>query len=310
MRHPAALLIGGNAEIVARLSEQFEVLGETDLDARGADISCILWQGHAGCDGALMDRMPNLKIISNYGVGYDAVDVRAALDRGIMVTHTPDVLNDDVANTAIMLVLTTTRNFLSDAAYLKAGRWSAEGEAPLSRSIRGRKVGILGLGRIGKATAEKLGVFGVEIGYHGRSQQDVPYTYYPTLIEMAEAVDILIAIAPGGAGTRHLINAEVMQSLGPEGVLINIGRGSVVDEDALIAALRNGQLGAAGLDVFEHEPHVPDALIELENATLLPHVGSATVETRKAMGDLAVDNLIAFQTSGRPVTPVPECQTE
>jgi lactate dehydrogenase-like 2-hydroxyacid dehydrogenase len=306
VKKPAALLIGGSQRTRDSLAQHFEVLGQDDLPNRGAEIAYFLWQGHGGCDAALMDQMPGLKIISNYGVGYDAVDVAAAKARGVMVTHTPNVLNDEVANTAVMLLLMVMRNALADADYLAQGRWAAEGEAPLSRGIAGRKVGILGLGRIGKVLVDKLGVFGVEISYHGRSQQDVPLTYHPTLEQMAEAVDVLISIAPGGAATHHLINAKVLEALGPEVVLINIGRGSVVHEAALVDALQAGRLGAAGLDVFEHEPHVPPALIELPNVTCLPHVGSATVETRNAMSDLAVENLVQFLATGRPVTPVPE----
>lgn len=308
MTGPAAVLIGGTERTRAGLAEAFEVLSPEDLDARGAEVHYLLWQGHGGCGTDLMDKMPNLRIISNYGVGYDAIDVKAAIDRGIMVTHTPNVLNDEVANTAVMLLLMTMRNALADAAYLAQGRWASEGEAPLSRGIAGNKVGILGLGRIGKALVEKLQPFGLEISYHGRSKQDVPLGYHPTLVGMASAVDILVSIAPGGAATKHLINQDVLEALGPKGVLINIGRGSVVDEAALIACLSDGRLGAAGLDVFEHEPNVPQALIDLPNATCLPHVGSATVETRNAMSDLAVRNLVEFHASGTPVTPVPECQ--
>lgn len=264
--------------------------------------------GHSAIGADLMDALPDLKIISNFGVGYDAIDTPAAVARGVMVTHTPDVLNDEVANTAVLLMLATARNLVQDEAYLRSGRWEKEGSAPLSRSVRGRTVGILGLGRIGQAVAEKLGVFGVDIAYHTRSRKDVPWRYFDNLVEMAEAVDILIVITPGGAETRHLVNAEVLNALGPDGMLVNIARGTVVDETALVAALAEGRLGSAGLDVFEHEPKVPAELIAMSNVTLLPHVGSATVETRQAMGDLAVENLVAFATSGKAVTPVPECR--
>lgn len=275
--------------------------------ANGEKIGYVLSSGHGGVTGAMMAQMPNLKVISNYGVGYDAVDVGTAVPRGIVVTHTPNVLNDDVANTAVMLVLTASRNFLADNAHLMAGNWP-KGAAPLSQSIRGKTVGILGLGRIGMVTAEKLAVFGVKIVYHTRSKRDVPYDYYDDLTKMAQDCDILISIAPGGASTNKIINREVMDALGPDGLLVNIGRGSVVDEEALIAALREGRLDKAALDVFEDEPNVPAALITCPNVTLLPHVGSATVQTRQAMGDLAVENLTAFLATGKAVTPVPECQ--
>ena len=313
MSKPHMLMIGyATRRSLDRLAESFTVHRmpedrEAFLAEHGGEIEYLMSNGHGGVPAALMDRLPKLKIVSNYGVGYDSVDVATAVSRGIMVTHTPNVLNDEVANTAIMLMLTTARNFLHDNAYLKAGRWAQGGEAPLSRSVAGLTVGILGLGRIGLATAEKLGVFGVDIVYHTRSKRDVPYRYYDDLTAMARDVDILISIAPGGPSTLKIINRQVIDALGPDGILINVGRGSVVDEDALIAALQDGRLGKAGLDVFANEPNVPQALIEHPNATLLPHVGSGTVETRQAMGDLAVENLTAFHTTGRAVTPVPEC---
>ncbi|MDJ0825692.1 MAG: 2-hydroxyacid dehydrogenase [Rhodobacter sp.] len=314
MTKPQMLMIGAATErMLGQLAEVFAVHRlpedrEGFLAQHGTDIEYLLVNGHGGVPGDLMARMPKLRIISNYGVGYDSVDVATAVRHGVVVTHTPDVLNDEVANTAVLLVLATARNFLHDNAYLKAGRWPEEGEAPLSRSIRGLTAGILGLGRIGKATAEKLQAFGVTVTYHGRSEQDVPYRYYPDLVAMARDADILICIAPGGPATRHLIDRAVLDALGPDGTLINVGRGSVVDEAALIAALQEGRLGKAGLDVFEHEPHVPAELMAMETVTLLPHVGSATVETRQAMGDLAVENLTAFHATGRAVTPVPECR--
>jgi len=314
MAKPDMLLIGtATQRMLDQLGEYFTVNPmPADRDAflaeRGGDFEYMLVNGHGGVPGALMEKLPNLKIISSYGVGYDAVDVGTAAPRGIIVTHTPGVLNDEVANTAVMLLLTTARNFVADNAYLRAGTWATDGNAPLSTGIAGLKVGILGLGRIGLATAEKLAVFGVDIVYHGRSKRDVPYDYFADLTEMAQAVDVLISVAPGGAATQGIINRQVMDALGPDGILINIGRGSVVDEPALIAALQEGRLGRAGLDVFANEPNVPAELIALKNATLLPHVGSATVETRQAMGDLTVENLVSYLTTGKAVTVVPECQ--
>lgn len=297
-----------------RLTEMFEVCTPSAEDrdaflaAEGAGISHAILVGHARLDGAFMDQMPNLKIISNFGVGYDSIDVEAAIARGVLVTHTPNVLNDEVANTAIMLMLAAARNLVQDEAYLRSGKWETEGSAPLSRSVAGMTAGIVGFGRIGQAIAEKLTVFGTNTVYHARSDKGVGYKYYADLTEMAQVSDILIVITPGGPETRHLINVEIMAALGPQGILVNVARGTCVDEQALIRALQDGTLGSAALDVFEKEPHVPDELIALGNVTLLPHVGSATVETRQAMGDLAVDNLLQFQADGTAVTPVPECQ--
>ena len=257
-------------------------------------------------DAALMDRLPNLEIIANFGVGYDTVDARAAAARGIVVTNTPDVLTDEVADLTLGLLLATLRRIPQAERYLRAGRWP-EAPFPLSPSLRGRRIGILGLGRIGQAIARRLEGFGVAIAYHGRSRQaDVPYAYHPTLLGLAEAVHVLIVVAPGGPETAGLIDAAVLRALGPEGVLINVARGSLVDEAALAAALREGTIQAAGLDVFAKEPHVPAELIDLDNAVLLPHVGSASHHTRAAMGQLVVDNLLSWFEGRGPLTPVAE----
>lgn len=285
----------------------------SDLDAflneRGEAIAAVATNGHDGLKPEIMARLPKLRIISCFGVGYDAIDAKAAAGRGIMVTHTPDVLNADVANTAIMLMLAVSRRIVVDDAYVRAGRWPKEGAAPLRQSIEGKRVGILGLGRIGETIARKLAAFDCEIVYHSRNRKpDVPYRYYDRLADMAKDVDFLVVIAPGGAATHHLVNRAVIDALGPDGTLINVGRGSVVDEAELVAALKEGRLGAAGLDVFEDEPRVPEALFAMENVVLLPHVGSATVETRRAMGDLTVENLLRFFADGKAVTPVPECK--
>ena len=277
------------------------------LDDHGDQVTGLLPPGHMRIDGALMDRLPNLKVISTYGVGYDAIDAAAAAARGIFVAHTPGVLNDEVANTTILLVLAVYRDVINQDAYLRSGQWAADGPAPLTRSIAGSTVGFLGMGRIGQAIAEKLGVFGVDILYHTRSPKDVPFDYCPDLVNMATRSDVLIVITPGGAATDKLVNKNVLDALGPRGTLINIARGSVVDEAALIDALTEGRLGAAGLDVFADEPNVPPALVAMKNVVLLPHVGSATQATRQAMGDLACDNLDVWLTTGRPLRPVPEC---
>jgi lactate dehydrogenase-like 2-hydroxyacid dehydrogenase len=241
-------------------------------------------------------------------VGYDGVDVDTALKNDVIVTHTPTVLNAETSTTAILLMLSCYREFSSCEQYARSGAWETQGPHALTRTADNRKVGILGLGRIGEAIAQKCLAFGSTISYHTRSKKDsVPYTYYSSLVEMARDVDCLIVIVPGGAGTKHMVNAEVMDALGPAGVLINVARGSVVDEQALIKALQEKRLGWAGLDVFENEPHIPEELRALKNVVLLPHVGSATVETRSAMGILTVDNIISHLTEGKAITPVPEC---
>ncbi|WP_210164930.1 2-hydroxyacid dehydrogenase [Afifella pfennigii] len=279
------------------------------LQEIGPSIRGLASTAFAAADKPLIDALPNLEIISHLGVGYDTVDVAHALSRGIAVTHTPDVLNDEVANTAILLLLSAARRFVEYDRYVRAGRWEEEGDPPLTHGIAGRKVGIVGFGRIGKTIAEKLKAFHAEIVYHGRREQkDQPYRYYADLRQMARDCYALVVITPGGAETHHLISGEVMEAIGPDGILVNVARGPVVDESALIAALQEGRLGYAALDVFEKEPHVPEALRKLDNVVLQPHQGSATVETRRAMGDLVVDNFRAF-FAGRPLlTPVPEMQ--
>ncbi len=262
--------------------------------------------GHRPVDAALMDRLPRLEIIANFGVGYDSVDAAEAGRRGIVVTNTPDVLTDEVADLAIGLLIATIRQLPQADRYLREGRW-LERPFPLTATLRGRRVGILGLGRIGKAIAKRLEAFGLEVAYHGRSPQpDAPYRYYPTLTSMAQDVDVLMAVAPGGPETQHIVNAEVLEALGPEGVLVNVGRGSVLDERALIAALKAGTIRSAGLDVFEDEPRVPAELIAMEHVVLLPHVGSGSVHTRDAMGQLVVDNLVSWFAGQGPLTPVVE----
>ena len=311
---PLLLKIGAPTErMLDRLSEHFEIEPmPRDLDAfaddEGKRVEAMLMVGHAAIDDALMARFPSLKIVSNYGVGYDTIDAEAAAARGVVVTHTPGVLNEEVASTAILLALACHRQLVRDDAYVRSGEWERSGAAALSRTMHGRTVGILGMGRIGGAIARKFEAFGCPILYTSRSEKDVPYEYVPDLAEMAERSKILVVITPGGDETRGLVDAKVLEALGPEGVLVNVARGSVVDESALIDALGDGTIMGAGLDVFEDEPRVPMALRESDRTVLLPHVGSGTVETRQAMGDLAVDNLVSFFQTGKAKTPVPECR--
>ncbi|MGI9481094.1 MAG: 2-hydroxyacid dehydrogenase [Hyphomicrobiales bacterium] len=288
--------------VMAALESEYDIvrLWTADDEAavfaeHGKEIEAVATGSHYRTDGAFMDKLPNLKIISSFGVGVDHIDLDAAKARAIAVGNTPDVLNDEVANLAIAFILTTSRRFVEWDKYVRQGRWEYEGDPPLSRGIRGKTVGILGLGRIGKDIAQKLEVFGCNIVYSGRTEQPgQTYTYYGDLTEMASMSDYLIAICPGGPATHHIVNQQVLEALGPEGTFINIARGPVHDEEALIAALENGKLGAAGLDVFEDEPRVPMALLEMDNVVLQPHQGSATIETRKAMGDRVVDNLASY----------------
>jgi lactate dehydrogenase-like 2-hydroxyacid dehydrogenase len=262
--------------------------------------------GHTPVSAALFDALPKLEIVSSFGVGYDHIDAAEAGRRGLVVTNTPDVLTDEVADVALGLLISTVRQFPQVDRYLREGKW-LNAPYPLTASLRGRKVGIVGLGRIGKAVAHRVEAFGLPVSYHGRTRQaDVPYRFYPSLVEMAADVDVLISVAPGGASTHHIINAEVLKALGPNGVLINVGRGTVVDEQALIEALQNKTILSAGLDVFEDEPRVPQALIDIEHAVLLPHVGSASVYTREQMGQLQVNNLVSWFDGKGPVSPVVE----
>ena len=261
---------------------------------------------HAIVDAALMSRLPNLQLVTSFGVGYDHIDAAWAGAHGIIVTHTRGVLDDEVADIAMALTLATVRKLPQAERYLREGRWPG-GVYPLTASLRGRTMGILGFGRIGKAIARRAAAFGLDVVYHGRTQQtDAPYLYYPTLIGMAKACDILVVAAPGGADTRHIVDRAIIEAVGPDGIIVNVARGSLIDEVALIAALRDGKLLGAGLDVFENEPHVPPALLALDNAVLLPHVGSASRHTRQAMADLMIANLDSWLDGKGPLTPVPE----
>lgn len=315
MTRPAILLPSRPMRLVDEaLSERFAVRRlyeaadrEAFLAAHGAEIRGMAVGANPRIGADLLDRLPKLEIVSSFGVGYDHVDAQAAAARGVVVTNTPDVLTEEVADLALGLLLATVRRLPQAERWLRAGRWASEGPFPLSPTLRTRTIGILGYGRIGRAVARRLDAFGVTVVYHGRRrQEDAPHRFYDSLLAMARDVDTLICVAPGGEGTRHLVSTEVLAALGPEGVLINVGRGSVVDEAALVAALDAGVILSAGLDVFEDEPHVPAALVARDDVVLLPHVGSASVHTREAMGRLVVDNLVSWFSGAGPLTPVPE----
>jgi len=251
-------------------------------------------------DGKFMDALPKLEIISNFGVGVDAINLEDAKKRGIIVTNTPDVLNEAVADTALALVLNTVRRFPRSEQYLRAGNWASRGPHPLTTDAGGKVLGILGLGRIGEAIAKRALACGMQIRYHNRRRKDAPYPYDPDPVTLAKNSDVLMVVTPGGPETAKLVNTRVLDALGPEGFLVNIARGSVIDEPVLLRYLQEKRIAGAGLDVFADEPRVPPEFFTLENAVLFPHVGSATVETRKAMGDLQIENL-RLHFAGKPV---------
>jgi lactate dehydrogenase-like 2-hydroxyacid dehydrogenase len=257
--------------------------------------------------GSFMARFPKLEIVSSFGVGYDHMDVKWAAAHGVIVTNTPEVLTEEVADTALGLLLSTVREFPQAERYLRAGKW-VERDYPLTKAtLRNRTVGMVGMGAIGQAIARRLQAFGVPVVYHTRRpRREVSYLHCPSLIEMARAVDILMVIVPGGPSTQNLINADVLDALGPDGILINMARGSVVDEPALIKALREKRIMAAGLDVYAKEPEVPQELVAMDCVVLFPHLGSASVYTRDKMNQLIVDNISAWAAGKPPLTPVAE----
>ena len=311
---PEVLLIGPLRPVLARGFADFAVhkFGEatdrTASSATAAHIRAIAVSAPLRpVDDALFAAFPKLQIVASFGVGYDHIDAKAAARRGIVVTHTPDVLTEEVADTAIGLLLNTVRELPQAERYVRAGKWPS-GNFPLSRAtLRDRTVGMVGLGRIGIAIARRLEAFGAPVVYHTRQpRSDLGYRHYPRLVDMARDVDTLIVIVPGGAATKNMIDADVLAALGPSGIVINVARGSVIDEPALIAALRDGTILAAGLDVFAAEPQVPAELLAMDNVVLLPHVGSASEFTRAKMDQLLVDNIRAWAAGKPPLTPVPE----
>ena len=314
MSKPVVLMLAPmNRVVMHGCVERFELvrLWEAEdpdavLAARGSEVRAIAFSGPDPLNAALMDKLPHLEIVANFGVGYDMVDAQEAARRGVMVTNGAGSLDDEVADTAMGLLIMTVRELSQAERHLRNGRWP-QGAYPLTpMTLSGRRMGILGMGRIGEAIARRASTFGLTVGYHNRRRKDSPYRYYPTLLEMARDVDTLILITPGGPSTRHLVNAEVLDALGPRGIVINMSRGTVVDDAALIKALKERKIHAAGLDVFVNEPEVPKEYLELDNVVLFPYLGSSTVYTRQKMEQLVVDNLLAWAAGNPPITPVPE----
>jgi len=310
------LLIGPPKPVIVNgLSRAFNLVNFPDgkeqekfFDERGPRVRAMAVAAtEERVDGPFMTRFPRLEIISSFGVGYDHVDAAWAGAHGITVTNTPDVLTEEVADTAMGLLLCTVREFPQAERYVRAGKWPQK-NYPLSKAtLRDRTVGTVGMGRIGQAIARRLAAMQVPVVYHSRRPAaGVPYRHYPKLIDMARDVDVLMVITPGGAETKNLINADVLKALGPTGILINMSRGSVVDEPALIKALEDKTILSAGLDVFAREPEVPAELLAMDHVVLFPHLGSASVTTREKMDQLLVDNLLAWAAGKPPLTPVPE----
>ena len=295
-----------------KLAAQFTVhdlpgdLHSAEFAKLAPGIRALAAQGENVVRADLMDRLPALKLISVMGVGYDGIDVAAAKARGVVVTHTPNVLNDDVADLALGLMISTSRQLCAADRYVRSNSWLG-GPMPLGRKMSGARVGIVGMGRIGQAIAHRALAFGMSVAYTSRSAKDVPYRYVPTSLALAAESDFLVIITPGGAGTLKMIDAPVLAALGSKGILINVARGSVVDQAALIDALEKGVIAGAGLDVFESEPALPERLRAMQHVVLTPHIGSATAHTRAAMADLAVANLRACFDGERLLTPIPEC---
>lgn len=312
---PLVLVFGPyNSDGLAELERRFTVRHQKSRDLDGlseaerAEVKAVAVAGHLPNEA--MDALPALEIVGHFGVGYDGVDAAHAAERGVAVTNTPDVLTEEVADTAVALVLMTVRELHHAETHARSGEWERAGAYPLTRfSLRNKVVGIMGLGRIGLAIAHRLEAFGVKIRYHNRSERsDVAYPYDPSLEALAEKSDILLIAAPGGPATEKAVNAGTLAALGAEGILINIGRGTTVDEPALIDALEQGTIAAAGLDVFADEPRIPERLRRLRNTVLLPHVASASRDTRILMGNLVADNLSRWFAGERLETPVPESE--
>jgi hydroxypyruvate reductase len=297
----------GHAATMATLQADFTAHLLADAPDRNAflkqhapQVRGLATFGPMPVDGKLMDALPKLEIISNFGVGVDAINLDDAKKRGIIVTNTPDVLNEAVADTALALILNTVRRFPQSEVYLRGGHWAARGPYPLANDVGGKTLGVLGLGRIGEAIAKRAVACGMKIRYHNRKRKDVAYPYDADPVTLAKESDVLLVVTPGGAETSKIVNAQVLDALGPQGYVVNIARGSVIDEPVLLRYLQEKKIAGAGLDVFADEPRVPPEFFTLDNAVLFPHVGSATQETRKAMGDLQIENL-RLHFAGKPV---------
>ena len=299
-------------ETDAYLQAHYEVLrlweqeGGLEHAAGGAaGITAVVTSVRHGCKADLIARLPDLRAICSWGVGYETIDAAAAQARGIAISNTPEVLNDCVADLAWALLLASARRTAVADRYVKTGQWRSIGAFPLSTRVSGKRMGVLGLGRIGEAIARRGSGFSMEVAYHNRRKHPgVPYRYVASLVDLARWADFLVVACEGGPATRHLVTAEVLDALGPRGIIVNISRGSVIDQDAMVRALAEGRLGGAGLDVLEHEPAVPPELLGMDQVALTPHVGSATHETRRAMAQLVLDNLASFLAGRGLLTPV------
>jgi hydroxypyruvate reductase len=311
MKHDVILTAKGHAGTQKRMEQEFNLVKLWEqpdraaaLKAAATKVRALAHTGHSKVDAALMDALPKLEIIANFGVGVDQIDLDAAKARGITVTNTANALNDCVADCAIALVLNTLRKFPQADKYVRAGRWKTEGTYPFTTSLGGKTLGILGLGRIGEEIANRAKAFKMDIRYHNRNKKDVPWAYDPDPVTLAKNSDVLVAITPGGPETDKLVNAAVLDALGPQGYFVNVARGSVVDQPLLLKYLQEGKIAGAGLDVYYDEPNVDPAFFALDNVVLLPHMASATNETRTAMGLLQIEN-INLKLGGKPVrTPV------
>lgn len=309
----ATLMIGTFSETdSAALQDAFDpVAVSSPSDIAGLDIAirdgitAVAFKGHSPFGAAEMDMLPGLGLIANYGVGYDAIDVEAATARNIRVTNTPDVLNDDVADLAVAMLLATGREMEHASAWARTGKWKAQGEYPLNRKVSGGKVGIVGLGRIGREIADRLAGFKMDIHYFARSEKETPgWSYHSDPVSLARAVDYLVVALVGGKETEKFISGAVIEALGPQGIVVNISRGTTIDEGALLDALETGGIAGAGLDVFLNEPDIDPRFYALDNVVIQPHQGSGTHETRAAMAALQRDNIAAFRQGAALKTPV------
>lgn len=292
--------------VVRELPQQSQQSQEAFLAEYGGNIGALITGGHQQADAALMDMLPRLSVISCYGVGYDGIDVAAATKRGIWVCNTPDVLNDDVADLAMALMLAVVRRVPEAERYVRGGKWRDDGAFGLTERLGGRRLGMLGMGRIGAAIVRRALAFDMTISYYATAKKDSPHKWADSAESLAKESDVLCAAMPANAGTIGIVNAAVLNALGGGGYFVNIGRGALVDEPALVAALQNKVIAGAALDVFADEPNVPEALMKMDNVVLSPHQGSATIHTRKAMSDLSADNAIKVLQGEKPITPVNE----